>query len=61
MISKLAVLIMRIINIIMNMDNIRQERSNVDTTLNLNKRLKETSLKTKFDPYASRNLWPLRP
>ena len=44
----------------MNMDNIRQERSNVDTTLNLNKRLKETSLKTKFDPYASRNLWPLR-
>ena len=48
-VSKLVVLIMGIINIIMNMDNIRQESPNVGTTLKLNERLKETSLKTKFE------------
>ena len=37
---KRVVLIMRIINIIINMDNIRQERLNEDPILKLNKRLK---------------------
>ena len=40
MLSKHVVLIMRIINIIINMDDIRQERPNVGPILNLNKRLK---------------------
>ena len=51
---------MGIIDIIINIDNIRQERPNVGTILKLNKRLKEASLKTKFDTQALRNLWPLR-
>ena len=37
---KHVVLIMRIINIIINMDDIRQERSNKEPTLKLNKRFK---------------------
>ena len=37
---KHVVLIMRIINIIINMDDIRQERSNEGPTLKLNKRFK---------------------
>ena len=40
MLSKHVVLIMRIINIIINMDDIRQERPNVGPILKLNKRLK---------------------
>ena len=49
---------MGIINILMNTDNIRQERPKLGATLKLNERLKEMSLKTKFDTQASRNLWP---
>ena len=37
---KRIVLIMRIINIIINMDDIRQERSNEGPTLKLNKKFK---------------------
>ena len=37
---KHVVLIMQIINIIINMDDIRQERPNDDPILKLNKRLK---------------------
>ena len=46
--SKHVVLIMRIINII-NMDDIRQERTNEGPSLKLNKRLKEKSLNKEFD------------
>ena len=43
--STLVVLIMGIINIIMNMENIRQERPNMGPTLKLNKRLKRNVTK----------------
>ena len=46
--SKHVVLIMRIINIIINMDDIRQERPNESPILKLNKRLKQKSLKKIF-------------
>ena len=47
--SKHVVLIMRIINIIIiNMDDIRQERLNKGPILKLNKRLKQKSLNKEF-------------
>ena len=47
--SKHVVLIMRIINIIINMDNITQEMPNEDPILRLNNKIKKTSLNKKFD------------
>ena len=42
--SKHVALLMRITNIIINMDDIRQERPNMGPILKLNKRLKQKSL-----------------
>ena len=39
---------MRLINIIINMDDIRQERPNEGPILKLNKKLKQNSLKKEF-------------
>ena len=49
---KHVALIMRIIDIKINMDDIRQERSNEGPTLKLNKRFKQTSLSKKFGTHV---------
>ena len=45
-----------IINIIMNMDDIRQERSNKEPTLKLNKRFKQASLNKKFGTHVRESM-----
>ena len=47
---------MRIINIIINMDGIRQERPNEDLTLKLNKKVKQTSLNKKFGTHIKESM-----
>ena len=51
MLLKHVVLIMQIINIIIKMEDIRQERSNEDPIVKLNKILKWISLNKKFGTY----------
>ena len=47
---------MRIIDIIVNMDDIRQERPNESPILNLNKRLKQKSLKKIFSTHVKESM-----
>ena len=47
---------MRMINIIINMDDIRQERSNKGPISKLNKRLKQKSLNKKFGRYIKESM-----
>ena len=47
---------MRIINIIINADDIRQERSNEGPTLKLNKTFKQTSLNKKFGTHVKESM-----
>ena len=54
--SKHVVLIMRIINIIINMDDMIQERSNKGSILKSNKRLKYVSLNKKFGTHAKESM-----
>ena len=56
MLLKNAGLIMRIINVIINMDDIRKEKSNKGPTLTLNKRIKQTSLKKKFGTHVKESV-----
>ena len=56
MLLKHVVLIMRIINIIINVDDIRQERSNGRPTLKLNKRFKETLLNKKSGTHVKESI-----
>ena len=58
--SKHVVLIMQIINIIINMDNIRQESLNECPIFKLNNGLKKTSLNTKFGTHESMILQALK-
>ena len=48
MLSKHVVWIMRVINIIINIDDIRQEKPNKSPILKLNKKLKSMALNKKF-------------
>ena len=54
--SKHVVLIMQIINIIINMDEIIQERSNKGSILNSDKRLKYASLNKKFGTHVKESI-----
>ena len=56
MLSKHVALIMQIINIIINMDDIKQERPNEGLILKLNKRLKKTSLNKKLDIHIKESM-----
>ena len=56
MLLKHVVLIRQIINVIINMEDIRQEKSDAGPTLNLNKRFKERSLNEKFSPHAKESM-----
>ena len=47
---------MRIINIITNMDDIRQKRSNEGPTLRLNNRFKKTSLNKAFGTHVKESM-----
>ena len=56
MLLKHVVLIMRIINVIINMDEIRQERPDEGPILKLNKRFKSTSLNKTFDTHVKESM-----
>ena len=47
---------MGIINKIINMDDIRQERPNEDPILKLNKRLKQIALNKKFSTHVKKSM-----
>ena len=54
--SKHIVLIMQIINIITNIDDIKQEKPNESPILKLNKRLEQNSLNNKFGTYVMESI-----